>query len=334
MGRLPLLPERYKQPRWGGMDRAFKNTLRVSGILGGLFLVVMLIVPARAPQQKTVEEVPERLAKLILEKPKGKKLNDPSPMQRRIEEEKVAEAEPEPEPKKPEPKPQRRVTQRTEPKPTPQRGTKGREIANKQVKAQVASVTKSLDKTLSTLSESLPTSTKESDNKAPRTRRSRRVQRGRSAGDVGKVAALSSGSSADVGGALEGATVEIGSLESLTIESGGGGGGSDGGGGGSGGNGDIRSNAALLAVVRRYAAGIQYCYDEQLKSQPELRGKLVVSITVTPSGKVSETHVVQDTLGSSAVSGCVLSQIQGWNFGQVTEGEVTFRTPFVFTAGN
>jgi TonB family protein len=87
----------------------------------------------------------------------------------------------------------------------------------------------------------------------------------------------------------------------------------------------------LLNVVRRYAPGIQFCYDNELKKNPGLRGKLVVAITVLANGEVSEASVVENTLGSSAVSQCVLSQIRGWHFPAIPTGVTSFRAPFVFT---
>jgi len=87
----------------------------------------------------------------------------------------------------------------------------------------------------------------------------------------------------------------------------------------------------LLTVVRRYAAGIQYCYDQELKAHPELRGKFVVSITVASDGRVSRAQVVEDGLGSSDARECILSQIRGWNFPAIETGSVTFKAPFVFT---
>jgi TonB family protein len=103
------------------------------------------------------------------------------------------------------------------------------------------------------------------------------------------------------------------------------------GGGGSGGAGEFRSNESLLNVVRRYAPGIQFCYDNELKKNPGLRGKLVVSLTVEADGSVSDVAVVENSLGSSAVTQCALSQIKGWQFPAIPRGTTRFKTPFVFT---
>lgn len=95
-----------------------------------------------------------------------------------------------------------------------------------------------------------------------------------------------------------------------------------------------RTNASLLAVIRRYAAGIQYCYDSELKHDPTLRGKLVVALTVAASGAVTDVRVVQNTTGSAALAACAVGQIRDWRFPVIPAGVTTFQTPFVFTPPN
>ena len=41
--------------------------------------------------------------------------------------------------------------------------------------------------------------------------------------------------------------------------------------------------------------------------------------------------IVEDSLGSPAVTDCVLAQMRGWKFPAIEQGVVTFKTPFVFT---
>ncbi len=93
----------------------------------------------------------------------------------------------------------------------------------------------------------------------------------------------------------------------------------------------MRSNEALLAVVRRYAPAIQYCYESELKNDPGLRGKLVVSLTVAADGRVTDAAVVEDRLGNPAVADCALAQIRAWRFPAIDGGATTFRVPFLFT---
>ena len=336
---IPLV---YRRPLVGQLDQSYRNSLIASASLGLVFLLAVLIVPKPATQTATMEAVPERLAKLILEKERSKPgAPAPAPAPRgEIEKPaEVAQTEPAAPPAAP-PKPPTSTPRRSETvKPAPDRGKIGRERAQQDVTRQVASVTKSLDESLNKLAEVLPaTETKSGGAGAARARgRERNVRGGRGSSEIGQVAALSSGAGAEVGGGLGGATVSLGSASEFGIQGGDGAGGSgSGGSGGTAGNGnggDVRSNASLLAVVKRYAAGIQYCYDDALKAKPDLRGKLVLSITVAADGSVRDVNVVQDKLQSSGVRDCVLAQVSGWRFPAVDAGEVTFQTPFVFTPG-
>jgi TonB family protein len=58
---------------------------------------------------------------------------------------------------------------------------------------------------------------------------------------------------------------------------------------------------------------------------------LVVALTVAASGDVLEATVVQNTVGSSRLAECALSQIRDWKFAAIPEGLTTFQAPFVFT---
>jgi TonB family protein len=92
-----------------------------------------------------------------------------------------------------------------------------------------------------------------------------------------------------------------------------------------------RSNASLLAVIQRYAAGIQYCYGNELKRQEGLSGKLVVALTVAASGEVLEATIVENTIPSSRLAACALAQIKEWRFPPIEYGVTAFQAPFVFT---
>ena len=166
------------------------------------------------------------------------------------------------------------------------------------------------------------------------------VRGARSANELGGAAGAAvsgrggSGSSAPLTSSL----VAVGAISGPSGGSGGGGESSSGGGGSAHASGDAialaadaRSNASLLAVIRRYAAGVQYCYENELSAHPGLGGRLVVSLTVAASGAVTEARVVQNTVGSSRLESCVLAQVRSWRFPAIREGVVTFHTPFLFT---
>jgi outer membrane biosynthesis protein TonB len=110
-----------------------------------------------------------------------------------------------------------------------------------------------------------------------------------------------------------------------------GGGGGDAAGAGSPDGSDTRSTAALMAVVHRYAGGIKYCYDRCLETNPEVRGRMVLVITVAPNGTVAKVQVATETVKNEVLSGCVLDQVKAWKFPASTGPAVSFRCPLVFT---
>ena len=199
--------------------------------------------------------------------------------------------------------------------------------------AKIAKATAALDGALDKLSASLRTTS--ADGPSTPRRRTRSVRGGRSEGEVEAVAVGfgGSGALADLKGSIvEGSKVAIGTPAPAAGE-------------GSARSparqhragsapGVYRTNASLLAVIQRYAAGIQYCYGTELKRDPGLRGKMVVALTVAASGEVTEATLVQNSVGSARLADCALAQIREWRFPAIPEGVTTFQTPFVFTPPN
>jgi TonB family protein len=255
----------------------------------------------------------------------------------------------------------------------PSGGAPGRARAPAEGGAQIASSSAALSSALAGLTTSLGVTSSATGGSVSRGGRSRGIRDASSSSDLGRVnASLGSGGSGGAAGdlagsALKGTLVSIGELAAGLGGAGGGigtggapggagsggigsgtgpgaGGGSGGGSGGGHGSGAgsgagagpgvYRSNASLLSVIQRYAAGIQYCYGNELKRDPTLRGKLVVAITVEASGEVSEASVVQNTTGSQRLATCALSQVRDWRFPPVPVGATTFQAPFVFTPPN
>lgn len=320
------IAERYHEPLWGRMDRALRNCFTAAGIIGVALLIAIFVVPLPPPMPVTVDDVPERIARLILEKPRPAPAV-PAPEPVAMEQPRI---ETPPEKAKPKPPPRQRTSK---PKVSQDRGTQGRQKAQQEVAQNLASVSGSLDKVLADVSKALPAT--DAQEPAKKQRRRRGVRSGRGSDQLSSVGGSADLSAPDVSGsAIETRGISIAAISDLTVQDGGGGGvspGSGGSGSARSGSGELRSNESLLGVVRRYAPGIQFCYDNELKKSPGLRGKLVVSLRVLAGGQVADVQVVEDTLRSSGVRNCVLAQIRGWQFPAIPQGDVSFKTPFVFT---
>jgi outer membrane biosynthesis protein TonB len=327
----------YQQPLWGTLDRVSRNCMIISAVFGVLFVTTVLVVPKPAPHEVTIEAMPERFAKLILEKP------TPAPVAKAPQAKAAAPTPEAPQvakndtPKPAPVKPKARPVQR---KQTPQvaqnKGQQGRQKAQTEVAQNLSQVSGSLDKVLGELSQALPAAgAADKPQSKARRRKGRGVRGGRAATQLAAVDNVDNLAAADIqGSALAEQGISIAAVTDLEVTGDGSGGGGSAigtvGGSGSGGD-EIRSNQTLLAVVRRYAPGIQFCYENELKKSPGLRGKLIVSLTVEPDGTVSNVLLVEDSLRSAAVTDCVTAQMRGWKFPAIESGTVTFKTPFVFT---
>jgi outer membrane biosynthesis protein TonB len=332
-----LRSESYRLP-WhvvliGDMDARTRRSFAASGVLGVLLLAAVALTPTPELEEPTLEAMPERLAKLILERPAAPRPASPKPQVQAppefAEAPPAAKEQPKAAPVTP-PRPERRVI-RKEPAPrvAPDKGQAGRKEA-RAATAALAKTSKTLDKTLAELSAALPAA---EDDAAPRTPRRRgRLRRGRDREQLAGVSDNVAPAAAGDGGPVllaAGLSVDLGEM---AVGSPGGGGAGGAVGGGASGGGEIRSNASLLAVLQRYAPGIRYCYDNALKRDGDLAGKLVLRLSVEGDGRVSDASVVDDTLHSSEVLDCVLAQVNAWRFGAVEGGRVSFNAPFVFSA--
>lgn len=89
----------------------------------------------------------------------------------------------------------------------------------------------------------------------------------------------------------------------------------------------------VARVIRKRAAAFQQCYENALKTDSKLKGKLVVEFTIAEDGRVADANVVNDGVGSPAVAKCVLNALKRLRFPKPDDGEVTITNAFVFTPG-
>jgi TonB family protein len=314
----PVRP--YRLPLFGAPEREMRRALQVAAVVGAAVLLAVYLAPVRAPEITDVDKVPERFARLILQEPPAPPAPLPAPAVRMPAPPEVAVKTPAPVAAvvPPRPAPRREAV----PKVAPDHGTTGRERAKEQV-AQLEKVKESVDQVLADVTTSLASTDDGVREHRPSRRRARS---GRSAAEVTGVDQVRTSTGATAA-AIPGTRIELGSAAEAGLP----GARATRADGSAAAAGEIRTDADLMAVVRRYAPALQFCYDNELKKSPSLGGKLVVGITVAASGRVTDAAVVRDTVGSAAMVACALAQIEAWRFPAVPEGTVTFQAPFVFT---
>jgi protein TonB len=93
--------------------------------------------------------------------------------------------------------------------------------------------------------------------------------------------------------------------------------------------GGIDEKGVQMALKRR-ENGIRQCYERALKSNPKLKGKVALEWAINEQGRVVQIKVLEDTLGDSKVSDCIMDIINKIRFPEATKGIVPVRKTFVF----
>lgn len=89
--------------------------------------------------------------------------------------------------------------------------------------------------------------------------------------------------------------------------------------------------AVIKEVIMARMAGVKYCYNQELKKDPGLAGKVVMKFLILPKGSVTKVEVKESTLKNKEVEGCMVKEIEGWQFPEPRRGEtVPVAFPFVF----
>lgn len=94
-----------------------------------------------------------------------------------------------------------------------------------------------------------------------------------------------------------------------------------------------RDRDAVAAVVARHTSAIQFCYQREVKRNPNLRGKIVVRFVITPQGTIASVTVISSNLGNPSVESCIVERIKRWDdFGAIdpSKGNTTFRQVYTF----
>jgi TonB family protein len=92
-----------------------------------------------------------------------------------------------------------------------------------------------------------------------------------------------------------------------------------------------RDNAAINGVVASHKTSIRMSYENYLKRNPTLSGKITVRFTISAAGSVSAISILENTTGSPELEQEIKNKIRNWRFDAISDGDVTVTYPFVFT---
>jgi len=83
----------------------------------------------------------------------------------------------------------------------------------------------------------------------------------------------------------------------------------------SGGPGPSRTDEEIQIVFDRYKSALYRIYNRELRKNPTLQGKLVLKLTIEPSGKVSACSMESSDMDASALEKKIVARVKKFNFG-------------------
>ena len=91
----------------------------------------------------------------------------------------------------------------------------------------------------------------------------------------------------------------------------------------------------IARIIKRYLPQIQYCYEQQLVSKPNLKGKVAVAFVIKGDGSVGKEKITETTLKDSPTEACILAKIKHWKFPKpLGGGTVGVNYPFILMSNN
>src|SRR5690606_9522622 len=91
----------------------------------------------------------------------------------------------------------------------------------------------------------------------------------------------------------------------------------------------------IAAIIKRYLSQIRNCYEQQLVTHPNLKGKVAVSFVIGGDGTVRKADIAETTLNNAATESCILSKIRTWKFPKpLGGGSVGVKYPFLLMSNS
>lgn len=91
-----------------------------------------------------------------------------------------------------------------------------------------------------------------------------------------------------------------------------------------------RSIEEIQMIFDRNKGSIYSVYNRALRRDPGLRGKIVLRLTIAPSGKVTRCELVSSELGDPVLGKKIASRVRLFNFGARDVSEITITYPIDF----
>lgn len=85
----------------------------------------------------------------------------------------------------------------------------------------------------------------------------------------------------------------------------------------------------VYAALISYTGGLKYLYNNALRKDPSLKGRIKVKIIVSSNGRAREVHIESSTLNSKELEEAIVNRIYLWRFPEF-KGVADFSTDYTF----
>ena len=82
-----------------------------------------------------------------------------------------------------------------------------------------------------------------------------------------------------------------------------------------------REEVEVYRIVSSYVGGLKYLYNNALRKNPSLKGKITVKIVVSADGKVVKAEVISSTLDFLELEETIINRIYRWRFSEMKDVE-------------
>jgi protein TonB len=275
-------------------DRAFKRLLRILLIIATLLAILIAVLPKRETEKMKKEELKERVAQLIVEKPKPPPPPPPPPEEKK------------PEPEKPKP------TEKPTEKPKPN-------VRNQGMLALADELAELRDQNLDLKDPQMKTPVEDARSE----RNLITSQAGRASGGI---------NTANLARGFGGGAGEIGTHTATAVSHGAGLDPNAGGRvqrtGTSGKSSRAREEVEI--VFDRNKGALYALYGRALRDQPELQGKLVLEFTIAPTGEITMCRVVSSELNDPELEKKIVARVRLIRFKPADVEPLTVSKPIDF----
>ena len=70
---------------------------------------------------------------------------------------------------------------------------------------------------------------------------------------------------------------------------------------------------SIKSVVAKKKGQVQYCYEQRLKENPNIGGRLAISVDIA-NGRVTKVMISENQTGDKAIESCVQGKVRRWRF--------------------